>query len=436
METEIPKGWRQVALRSACESARMWNPHKEPRDEFWYVDVSAVSKESLAVETPQRVKAAEAPSRARKIIQTGDVIFATVRPTLRRIAYVEKQYDNQIASTAFCIVRANRQAAVPRFLYYALQTNFFNEEVAKFQSGASYPAVNDKDVLNQIIPLPPPLEQERIAAALWTIQRAIEAETKLVNRTHALKQSILRQLFTHGVHNAKVAETDVCQFPETWAMKQLSEIADISYGAQAAVADALDPAIGTPILTNINIANEGRIDLSKLRYYKVPEHQRERLTLKKGDVLFNWRSGSADHVGKTALFELGGDYTYSSFILRFRVREHISNSFLYYYLHYIKSQDFFSNRRNVSSINSVFNASLAATIPIYFPTKTDEQDEIVSILQTIDRKISVHERKRAALSDLFQTLLHELMTAQIRVDKLDIDTKEVTELDSETKGSQ
>ena len=58
----------------------------------------------------------------------------------------------------------------------------------------------------------------------------------------------------------------------------------------------------------------------------------------------------------------------------------------------------------------------------------DEQDEIVSILQTIDRKIAVHERKRAALSDLFQTLLHQLMTAQIRVDKLDIDTREVTML--------
>ena len=52
--------------------------------------------------------------------------------------------------------------------------------------------------------------------------------------------------------------------------------------------------------------------------------------------------------------------------------------------------------------------------------------EIAGILQTIDRKISVHERKRAALTDLFQTLLHQLMTAQIRVDKLDIDTSEVT----------
>lgn len=62
---------------------------------------------------------------------------------------------------------------------------------------------------------------------------------------------------------------------------------------------------------------------------------------------------------------------------------------------------------------------------IPFPPDEDEQKEIAAILQTIDRKISIHERKRAALSDLFQTLLNQLMTAQIRVDKLDIDTCEV-----------
>src|SRR5437879_6497255 len=97
--TNFPPHWRRVTLRSVCEQTQVWNPLREPRDEFWYVDVSAVSRESLSIEAPQRVKAAQPPSRARKTIHTGDVIFATVRPTLRRIAFVEKQYDNQIAST-------------------------------------------------------------------------------------------------------------------------------------------------------------------------------------------------------------------------------------------------------------------------------------------------------------------------------------------------
>ena len=68
------------------------------------------------------------------------------------------------------------------------------------------------------------------------------------------------------------------------------------------------------ILLNINITNTGDLDLATLRYYKVPDKKRDRLILEKGDILFNWRSGSKDHVGKTAFFDLDGEYTFSSFI--------------------------------------------------------------------------------------------------------------------------
>src|SRR5690242_1604931 len=149
MTVNSPKSWLQTTIREACEPTRTWNPQKEPRDHFWYVDVSSVSRDSLSIRHPQRLNSSEAPSRARKIIQAGDTIFATVRPTLRRIAFIDKPFDDQIASTAFCVVRPDKNKAVPRFLYYVLQTDQVNDEIAKFESGASYPAVNDKDVLDR-----------------------------------------------------------------------------------------------------------------------------------------------------------------------------------------------------------------------------------------------------------------------------------------------
>src|SRR5690348_2251465 len=123
-------GWQQMTIREVCDPTQAWNPQKEPRDQFWYVDVSAVSRDSLSIRGPQRIKASEAPSRARKIVRAGDTIFATVRPTLRRIAFVGYEFDDQIASTAFCVLRPNQSKAVPRFLYYALQTDQLNEEIA------------------------------------------------------------------------------------------------------------------------------------------------------------------------------------------------------------------------------------------------------------------------------------------------------------------
>lgn len=77
------------------------------------------------------------------------------------------------------------------------------------------------------------------------------------------------------------------------------------------------------------------------------------------------------------------------------------------------------------------NAELVGSFSIPIP-RIDEQREIVHIFETIDHKISVHTRKRAALQDLFNTLLHELMTGRIRVADLDIDVSDVTADDEVT----
>ncbi len=361
---------------------------------------------------------------AKNCFLKGDILYGKLRPYLDKAVIAT---DKGICSTDILVFRPKPNVC-GAYLLGLVHSAEFRMHADQTTNGVNHPRTSWGGLASIKWDVPEKPEQEKIAATVWTIQRAIETEAKLLSSARDLKQSTMNMLFTQGMRGEKSIETEVGSLPECWTCKSLGEVSEITYGAQAAVASALDPSIGTPIFTNINITNAGKISLEKLRYYKIPEHQRDRLTLKKGDVLFNWRSGSADHVGKTAIFDLDGEYTYSSFILRFRVRNDVTNEFLYRYLHYIKSQGFFSNRRNVSSINSVFNASLAATIPIYFPAEADEQNEIVAILKTLDRKISLHERKHASLSDLFQTLLHQLMTAQIRVDKLDIDTSEVAKL--------
>src|SRR5690349_20072223 len=101
MGTQLPRTWREVSLREVCKPTEQWSPEREQRDEFGYVDVSAVSRESSTTRGAQRVKATEAPRRARKIRNDGYAIFATVRPTLRRVAFVAKDFDQKIAWTAF-----------------------------------------------------------------------------------------------------------------------------------------------------------------------------------------------------------------------------------------------------------------------------------------------------------------------------------------------
>ncbi len=334
--------------------------------------------------------------------------------------------DVNLASTRCCIgrglaaIRAGSRSH-PEFLFYLLTQE--KTRIERQGSGTTFMSIN-KDVLKIFsLPLPPLPEQRAIAHVLSKIQAAAEAQAAVVGRARELKRALMAKLFTEGLRGEPLKETEIGVMPERWEVPELSQVVEIVYGAQAAVANALEPSIGTPILTNINITNDGSIDLSTLRYYKVPENKRERLILRKGDLLFNWRSGSQDHVGKTALFDLDGEYTFASFILRFRTSEKVSNSFLRYYLYHIKSQGFFAQYRQQSSVNSVFNASAAAKIPIVLPS-LDEQREIARILQTVDAKIAAAEHKRAGLEELFRAMLGELMTGRVRATPL-IDSNRV-----------
>ena len=392
---QLPNEWQEVTLRSVCEPTHVWNPQRAPRDEFWYVDVSAVSRDSYAIRAPQRVKAAEAPSRARKIIQAGDAIFATVRPTLRRVAFVDKQFANQIASTAFCIVRADRQQAIPHFLYYVLLTDFLNEEIAKFESGASYPAVNDKDILDRAIPLPPKPEQEKIAATLWKVQRAIEAEEKLAANTRELKQSAMHHLLTCGLRGEPQKETDIGPAPQSWRVGRLIEFAHFQRGLDITKKSQANGTV--PVVSSGGIKSWHNEAAAK------------------GPGVVIGRKGSIGSVHYVAQDYWPHDTTL--WCTDFRGNFPL---FVYYRLQVLDLK-----RLDSGAANPALNRNFLHEEVVTWPD-IDEQQEIAAILQTIDRKIAVHERKRAMLQELFKTLLNQLMTGELRVDKLDIDTSEVS----------
>jgi type I restriction enzyme S subunit len=308
----------------------------------------------------------------------------------------------------------------PRYYVYFLQSAF--TQLGIFEGAANkttIPNLSRNRLAALDVPHPRLDEQQAVVTALARVREASRLHDRSCALAQELKRAAMRELFTHGLRGEAEKETEIGPVPESWEFNRLGDIADIVYGAQAAVANATDPSIGTLILTNVNIDLEGHIDLAKRRYYKVPEAHRERLSLRKGDVLFNWRSGSASHIGKTVFFDLDGDFTYSSFILRFRPHKSVGNKFLFWWLTHLRVSGFFTAQRNVSSINSVYNASLSATIPIWAPDD-EQQREIAGILDAIDHKIDLHRKKRAVFDELFKALLHKLMTGEIRVGDLDL----------------
>ncbi len=371
------------------------------------IDLSSVDEMSISGD--------ELPS---KLLRRGDLLVCE-GGEIGRAAIWNGDVDTMSFQIHLHRLRPFNRQIEPRFYVYFLQAAF---TLLGIYEGAgnktTIPNLSRGRLAALQVPLPALIEQQAISTVLSRAHHAIKVQERSIVASQELKRAAMQALFTCGLRGEAQKETEIGPVPESWEVQELGNLAEITYGVQAAVANATDPEIGTPILTNVNLDLDGQINLEKLRYFRVPEILRERLSLRQGDVLFNWRSGSANHVGKTVIFDLEGEYTYSSFILRFRPHRKVYNKYLFRWLTHLRMAGFFTSQRNVSSINSVYNASLSATIPIWFPDE-EQRSEIVEILDAIDRKIDLHRRKRAVLEELFKALLHKLMTEEIRVGELD-----------------
>ena len=197
----MPESWELSTLGTLCESTDSVDLRSEAERVIEYVDVSSTSRDYLCIEKTSRFILKEAPGRARKRILTSDVIFATVRPTLLRVAVVPEKLNNQVCSTAFCVLRRDSKMSAHNFIYYVVQRDQFVQQLAEIETGASYPAVTDRMVREQIVPVPSIEEQHEIVAILAAIDRKIDL--------HRRKRAVLDDLFKTLLHKLMTGEIQI-----------------------------------------------------------------------------------------------------------------------------------------------------------------------------------------------------------------------------------
>ncbi len=193
-------GWEEQTLGDVLVKTETVDPTKKPNEEFIYLDVSSVNKETKEIKNATVLLGKDAPSRARKMVRTNDVIFATVRPTHSRVALITEEYDEQVCSTGYFVLRA-KEFLSNNLVYYFLLTYSFNKQMEKLQKGASYPAVTDSEVKGIYISFPKSLkEQNKIVQkldALSTETKKLEAiYFQKINDLEELKKSILQKAFS------------------------------------------------------------------------------------------------------------------------------------------------------------------------------------------------------------------------------------------------
>lgn len=193
------KGWEEKEISSIVEKIQTVDPKKMPEEKFSYIDITSVSSNSEDTLRPRILSKYEAPSRARKLVQEGDTIFATTRPYLKNIAYIPKMLHGSVASTGFCVLRPKKKLIDSKYLFLIASSDPFIDEVSSFQKGATYPAVSDTVIHKIKIPLPPLAEQRKIVAHLDSLSEKVEKLKNYQLQTavdlNALAQSVLQQAF-------------------------------------------------------------------------------------------------------------------------------------------------------------------------------------------------------------------------------------------------
>ena len=188
-----------VQLKDVCLEVPRIDPKALGRQTFKYLDIGSLSSDSRSIGEVNIVSVSDAPGRARQLLSKNDSVFSTVRPYMKKIAFIDQSLDNEIASTGFCVLRPDSKMIEPRFLYHYLYSDLLLDQVLPLQTGVSYPAIRNSDLKRASIALPTLERQREIINKLDKTLLEIESlRAKLEmkrNAVAALRQSLLRSAF-------------------------------------------------------------------------------------------------------------------------------------------------------------------------------------------------------------------------------------------------
>ena len=157
--------------------------------EINYVDISSVKRGKI-LEITKITK--NFPSRAKRIIKKGDILYSSVRPNLKGYVYISKHIENGIASTGFANIRVKQlDIVLSKYLYYIITSDYINNYLISKAKGAQYPAVSFDEFKNIKIPIPSLKQQQEIVEKCDHIQDLIKMLEKDIEYLKDISKQIL-----------------------------------------------------------------------------------------------------------------------------------------------------------------------------------------------------------------------------------------------------
>ena len=421
----IPEDWEVVRLGDIAEIQQGKTPRRDLYDDkegYRIIKVKDFENEKFVKHYPNGERSfVKVDLGDRYTLNQGDILILSAGHSSKvvgqKIGFYNLNPNNKVFFVSELLrIRANNKTN-PLFLFFSIISQKSKKQIKEeVKGGHLYP----RDLVNIETPLPPLPEQKAIATVLDKVRQAIEQTEEVIQANKELKKSLMKHLFTYGVvpmeetDKVKLKETEIGLIPEYWEIEKLEDLISlIQYGLSIRSSKE-----GKYPILKMNNLIDGKVKIynDKLQFVDLDDEVFKKFKLKKNDILFN-RTNSFELVGKAAIYQLKGDYVFASYLIRIRTIENkIYPEFLNFYLNWEKTQHRLKSLASRGVSQSNISASKLKQFKIPLPP-IDEQKQIAEILSKIDQKIEAEENKKEALEKLFKSLLNNLMTGKIRINK-------------------
>lgn len=377
---EIPVGWDVKRLRFSL----LINPSKSeivlPDDALVsFVPMEAVG-EYGGINLDMQKSLSEIGS-GYTYFSDNDVILAKITPCFENgKGAIAKGLSSQIAfgTTELHVLRAGKALNVDFLFYLTISSWFRKLGEAEMYGAGGQKRVPEDFIKDFRVGLPSLIEQQTIARFLdhktAQIDALIAKKEALLTKLAEKRTALISHAVTKGLDPTVPMKDSgiewLGEIPAHWGTCYMKRVAKVSYGVGGEIDRGLIE--GTNLLSLPNVTKDGTLLIDEVPLCELTEEEKKDALLQKGDLLFNWRNGSSQHLGKTAYFDLDGEWAHVSFLLKLRFDLNISDShYFQYMLTGLRITGFFISSK--AGVNNTFNLNELMNLWIINPPKEEQQ---------------------------------------------------------------
>ena len=409
---EIPDTWTLTRIEELAETLRAGGTPSKKKKSYFGGDIPFAIIEDITgcgtylESTKQTITKEGLEASSAWIVPEGSVLlsmYATIGATaINTIPLATNQAILAIIPKSTCH---------PEFLCYCLRAHKRN--LAQLNVESTQKNVNKGIVSAFRLPLPPLQEQKSIAYILSAVQRAIETQERIIQTTTELKKALMQKLFSEGLRGEPQKETEIGLVPESWEVVKLGMHIQIAHGY--AFQGEFFVSDGPTVLTPGNFRLDGGLYWGKRTKFTTESYE-PNVVLHPGELVMVMTdlTPTAKLLGGPAFIPNGRTILHNQRIGKVVMKGNkTSLQFLYWVF---LSESFKRYMRQTATGSTVRHTSPSKIYGYSFGLPSlDEQAMAIESLAKVDAKLANVETKKLAFQNLFRTLLHELMTAKIRV---------------------